>query len=808
MPRSGPVFDPSEPERVYVPPEDEPEKPKKKKRVSLPGFPSSGPVVDESMPPAGEFQKAGPVTEEDISRKRGYMQRDIRNLSEMREDIDPEGWYEDPMGSGYIRGSDLISGYIDPRVSELSQSEGKLLAFETSIESKPYYKAVREPYSYSIYEDPELKKQYEQKVFEQQPWPTQLTRGIVGWSYYAMAVPFELAYGYITSPQVPYGRTFGVWESAKQIPEKERVWEQQLYEYGQKKDIFGATRHLVGSPTASFVYTYGAFSVAGGAINKIVPSAKKILGTGKSVFGKYVPKVVREYPSRFADVRLAREMWKGYQLPGWPSFVSRGRSTVLSSGRYKLDPFSSGHGSIWGGYGTSWKFYNAGLIDEISKPVLFPYEFVKHRPRWIETGRSYVALGDDVSFISRGYYKSYYHPKVKSDYDFLKPKRGFDITKAKRVFISDKVISAEYKTTPFSFKPTVISKPFKDMRDFSQVRLLLKRTKTKKGFIPDLYPQYFQKGKTFTGVEVETISNYWKNVIPATGKEIKPFSIDRFLAGGLAKKQFETLFKKELLPVSVSVVKPVSLTGMDISMVQRVDLAQRSSYNQMQSQLNKQAQLLRSQLSSELNQIQIRTPVSISSMITPQVPVLTPGPPSRPPKPSSKPFKIPILFPEEETSEKVGKRELGPGYQVMVKSRQYVHGKPRGREKYRPLTGSVFVYDDGMSVLGYVLDNSIAQSGYLKPVSRSAKPLKRVLPSRWSMLSHKFDFLKGKWTESRAHAIDTRGEVDELSAFRVWGDLPVKKQEQGFDIPNVNMDMYGFDKMKGMFDKMMRRLRL
>ena len=139
----------------------------------------------------------------------------------------------------------------------------------------------------------------------------------------------------------------------------------------------------------------------------------------------------------------------------------------------------------------------------------------------------------------------------------------------------------------------------------------------------------------------------------------------------------------------------------------------------------------------------------------------------------------------------------------------YVHGKPQGSEKHRVLTRVPYSYDDSMSILGSVLDNSIAQSGYIKPAGRPAKRLRKRLPSQWGDINFKFDFSKGKWIERRGYAIDSKGEVNELNAFRMWRELPeIKQQNINFDSPNVNIDMYGFDKMNRKFQRMFRRLKI
>jgi len=153
-------------------------------------------------------------------------------------------------------------------------------------------------------------------------------------------------------------------------------------------------------------------------------------------------------------------------------------------------------------------------------------------------------------------------------------------------------------------------------------------------------------------------------------------------------------------------------------------------------------------------------------------------------------------------------RQPDQGYQVMVKTRQYVRGKPVGSEKFRPLTRVAYNYGDSMSLLGSALDHSIAQKGFIKPVDRPPKRLKRRIPSRWGGIRHKFYLRQGKWTEDRIHAIDQPGEVRELNAYQWLRGLPKKQIEKEFGLPSMSFDMYGFDRMQISFNKMLRRLRM
>jgi len=167
-----------------------------------------------------------------------------------------------------------------------------------------------------------------------------------------------------------------------------------------------------------------------------------------------------------------------------------------------------------------------------------------------------------------------------------------------------------------------------------------------------------------------------------------------------------------------------------------------------------------------------------------------------------KPFALfPLMFPDG-AGERPVKKDLGRGYYVMVKSRQYRHGKPVGREKFhilnrnRPLS-----YNAAKSLMGSALDHTIAQTGFLKSAGRPAmKPSKRV-PSLWNQISYKFIPKKNRWMESRAYAIDTPGESKELNVFRWYQGLPqtrkVKKGREVFDVSMPGFDLHDFDRLFG-----------
>ena len=190
---------------------------------------------------------------------------------------------------------------------------------------------------------------------------------------------------------------------------------------------------------------------------------------------KYIPKVIRSYPGKYADVRLGKQiMRRGFT--GGPTFI-KGRGELLYSG--------AGKNLSWGGYARSWEYYNLSLASEFNKISQYPYsemQFMSKRPRYIEFGRTYYGIEglDEAVYVTRGYTKSYFRPQLETEKSFLfKP--SFDITRASKIFISDKYIGAEFKTSLFKFGGvTKVVDPVKTVEPSSPyLNMLLGRGKVK-----------------------------------------------------------------------------------------------------------------------------------------------------------------------------------------------------------------------------------------------------------------------------------------------------------------------------------------
>jgi len=241
--------------------------------------------------------------------------------------------------------------------------------------------------------------------------------------------------------------------------------------------------------------------------------------------------------------------------------------------------------------------------------------------------------------------------------------------------------------------------------------------------------------------------------------------------------------------------------------IQRTLNASLSAQSQIQNQITQQIQ------QQQQSQIQQQKQSQILALITVQQPVTSYSPigrtPIRPPtKLPTKPV-IPFLPMFGGAGKPRGKKPIpasGQGFQVYIKSRQYYQGKLRGKEKYRLLSSTVYSYNDAKSMMGYIVDNSVAQRGRIKPVNKPISKSRRRSPVGWSSIGFKFTRdNSGNYLEGRAHAIDSRGEKMQLNAFKLHRSLPIIKGMGGSDF---NVNMYGLDALQTKLNKRLRRMRI
>jgi len=363
-------------------------------------------------------------------------------------------------------------------------------------------------------------------------------------------------------------RSYTMEAFSKSFSEGKR-WESYTWGLAKSNKDVELLKAYYTSPLAVTAYTYGVFNVGSKLIGGGVRKINTLVKSGKLDRAiRYIPKTLRDYPSKYADVRLAKGMSYKFNRLGSPTFL-KGRGELLYGGRV-IDRFASKTASKWGSYGTSWKYYTSSLTGEIKKVGMYPYEHFAKRPRWVETGRSYVAVGDNVSYISRGYMKSFFKPKSRVEKAFFKPSRTFDLGKVKRFYISDKMVAAELKGTTLKFKPSIVVRPVVDTRDFSRVAQLLSKGTSKQH---SLYQSPLKRfdytnvfGKSIRYYEESYyISKQWMNMSPVFKYKPKIGISNVSIIGSKiqldSKKIFDRLSKPD---VRLSMLQR---TGLDISSI-------------------------------------------------------------------------------------------------------------------------------------------------------------------------------------------------------------------------------------------------
>jgi hypothetical protein len=247
-----------------------------------------------------------------------------------------------------------------------------------------------------------------------------------------------------------------------------------------------------------------------------------------------------------------------------------------------------------------------------------------------------------------------------------------------------------------------------------------------------------------------------------------------------------------VMPKSITAGLTVQQTSLDLRGGQATQSLQKQQQVQVQKPQTKQV---------------LKTPTRLKTITTPS---RTQRLSIQPPRISDtpEPIKIPIIppIPPDGDADPVMMKDK-QGYNVLIKTRQYVKGKPKGPEKFRKLTRTSLSYDDAKSLLGSALDHSIAQSGFIMPSDKPARQLTKGIPSRWEHIQHKFGKKGKRYIESRPFAIDTMGEKQELNVYQWYRQLP-KQKPQKQTMPKMQMDMYMMDQVSIDFDKLMRRMRI
>lgn len=262
---------------------------------------------------------------------------------------------------------------------------------------------------------------------------------------------------------------------------------------------------------------------------------------------------------------------------------------------------------------------------------------------------------------------------------------------------------------------------------------------------------------------ISYVSSYWSGVIPTVASLSIPLTMDARATDLISK------------PLSVSMQLPINLqqqfnisrnimkqmreqSSLNIQQLSNVSLsAQYQIQNQMTQQLQQQQQ-------QQQQQLQMLT-LSIIPTPTLQTAYGYGGtPPTTPPRIPHIPIP-PILFPTGGVSRPAKKPVTGQAYDVYVKDRYIVSGKKKYKERYIRL-GKRFSYEAAMGFGSTVVDKSAARSFKIKPVS-GIPQRPRIPISSWPVLQNKFYPRKDGFIERTRFAIDSPGEIREISA-RGW----------------------------------------
>ena len=312
-----------------------------------------------------------------VAEIRGEVEGYRASLISQKQNIDFEGTYQYSDTGKYIPGHELykdvsvklgevdkyLSGLptdedinkmfphdyktdIDTQVKLLWEQKKKIPSFDKLVSNleqvkvMPYTVIKREVDSktgemggFAFFEDLEKKADYSFKG--QHPI-------VVGWRKFAgnfMMLPNtlkDIAVGvsvdYWSSEATGEPSTFAMRKTLKKIDTDVKLFEYDLYSSFKQKDyVMGFYKGLT-SPMALTAYIGLGLNFLGWGGSKLSPVMRK--GWKKLDVGKYIPKAVKKYPGKFADIRLAKQVWKQSLKTGKPDYITTGlRGSLLMGGR-------------------------------------------------------------------------------------------------------------------------------------------------------------------------------------------------------------------------------------------------------------------------------------------------------------------------------------------------------------------------------------------------------------------------------------------------------------------------------------------
>jgi len=130
---------------------------------------------------------------------------------------------------------------------------------------------------------------------------------------------------------------------------------------------------------------------------------------------------------------------------------------------------------------------------------------------------------------------------------------------------------------------------------------------------------------------------------------------------------------------------------------------------------------------------------------------------------------LPITPMLTEPYEDIVKTKPGQGYNVYVKDRYIVKGKKKYQERFIRANKKPLTERDALWLGGTVVDKSAARSFKIKPAKGKTTKLSKpsINTSFWATLQNKFYKRKDVYMERTTHAIDSPGELQEITA-RGW----------------------------------------
>jgi hypothetical protein len=226
-------------------------------------------------------------------------------------------------------------------------------------------------------------------------------------------------------------------------------------------------------------------------------------------------------------------------------------------------------------------------------------------------------------------------------------------------------------------------------------------------------------------------------------------------------------------------MKQLSVNLTETSLMQKQVSLQKTESLTIQTQMLEQVSLQKTALKTVTALVTTNTlvPPQITTVLNPlAIPVdITVGEPRiriRPPWPT-------IYLDLEDEQPQIAEMDR-QGYIVMVKDRVYVKGKKTYADKYIPVFKQPLNERDALSLMGTVLNESAAATGYIKPVEGKPKSLPFMVDP-WSYLQNMFYTKEGKYIEKTEHRINTQGEIQGISALG-WVS---EKKKQETPVPQI-----------------------